>query len=142
MIKKLKRRQVYSRYKDNIWEADLADMGLLSSFNRGVKYFLCVICVIDVFSKYPLVDKKAKTVLDGFVRIVNESKPKPNKLWIDQGRQFYNELMKKWLNHNDILMYSTCNEGKSVVAERFIRTLEVETYKKWQHVIVVLILII
>ena len=55
-------------------------MGLLSSFNRGVKYLLCV---INIFIKYacvkPLADEKSKTVLDGFVGVVNKSKHKPNK---------------------------------------------------------------
>ena len=49
---------------------------------------------------------------------------KPNKIWIDQGGQFYNNVFKKCLSDNDIIMYSTYNEGKSVVAERFIRTLK------------------
>ena len=51
------------------------------------------------------------------MEIVNESNRKPNKLWADQGREFYNKLMQEWLNNNDILMYSTHNEGKSVIAE-------------------------
>ena len=46
-----------------------------------------------------------------------KSNRKPNKLWVDQGREFYNNLMRKWLDNNDILMYYTHNEGKSVVAE-------------------------
>ena len=54
--------------------------------------------------------------------IVNESNRKPNKLWVDQGREFYNKLMQEWLGNNDILMYSTHNEGKSIIAERFIKT--------------------
>ena len=82
-------------------------------------------CVIDVLTKYawvkPLKDKKIKTVLHGFIGIVNESMHKPNKSWVDQGRKFYNNLMQKWLDDNEILMYLTHNEGKSVVAGRFIR---------------------
>ena len=62
-------------------------MGSISSFNRSVKYLLRV---IDIFTKYawvkPLKNKKAKTVLHGFVKIVKESNRKPNKLWVDQGR--------------------------------------------------------
>ena len=65
--------------------------------------------------KYSLVkllkDKKAKTLLHGFIGIVNESRPKPNKLWVGQGREFYNNLMKKRLNNDNILMYSAHNEG-------------------------------
>ena len=70
-------------------------MGSLSSRNRGVKYLLSV---IDVFTKHVLVetlkDKKAKTVLHGFIKIVNIFKYKPNKLWADQEREFYNNLMQ------------------------------------------------
>ena len=106
-------------------------MESLSSKNKNVKYLLCV---IDVFTKCtwvkPLKDKKGKTVLNAFIEIVNESNCKPNKLWVDQGRQFYNKLIQEWLNNNDILMYSTRNEGKSVIAERFIKILKAKIYKK------------
>ena len=106
-------------------------MGSLSSNNKNVKYLLCV---VDVFTKYawakPLKDKKGKTVLNAFIKIVNESNCKPNKLWVDQGREFYNKLMQEWLDNNNILMYSTHNEGKSVMAERFIKTLKDKIYKK------------
>ena len=54
---------------------------------------------------------------------------KPNKIWVDQGGEFYNHVFKKWLSDNDIIMYSTFNEGKSVVAERFIRILKNKLYK-------------
>ena len=68
VIKKLKRKKIYARFKDSIWAAHLAKMGLLSSKNRGVKYLLCV---IDVFIKYDwvksLTDNKAKTVHHGFI---------------------------------------------------------------------------
>ena len=55
---------------------------------------------------------------------LNESNRKPNKLWVNQGRELYNKLMQEWLDNNDILLYSTHNEGKSVIAERFIKTLQ------------------
>ena len=103
-------------------------MDSLSSKNNNLKYLLCV---IDVFTKYVWVKPlKGKTVLNDFIQIVNESNPKPNKFWVDQGRQFYNKLMREWLGNNDILMYSTHNEGKSVVAEKFIKTLKSRIYKK------------
>ena len=82
VTKKFKRKKVYSAFKDNIWVADLAEMGLLSSFNRGVKYLFCVIdgFIKNVWVK-PCTNKKAKNVIDGFIGILNESKCKPNKLW-------------------------------------------------------------
>ena len=87
VIKKFKRRKVYARFKDNMLDADLAEIQLLSSKNKNVKYLLCV---IDFFTKYawvkPLKDKKGKTVLNAFIEIVNESNGKPNQLWIDQRR--------------------------------------------------------
>ena len=52
-----------------------------------------------------------------------------NKIWVDEGSKFYNNSFKKWLKDNDIEMYSTHNEGKLVVAERFIRTLKNKVYK-------------
>ena len=57
-------------------------------------------------------DKKPKTFLNGFIKIVNESNSKPNKLWVDQGRELYNRFMQKWLDDNDILIYLACNKGR------------------------------
>ena len=106
-------------------------MGSLSSKNKNVKYLLCV---INVFTKYSWVkslkDKKGKTILNAFIEIVNESYSKRNKLWADQEREFYNKVMQRWLENDDILMYSAHNEGNSVIAERFIKTLKAKVYKK------------
>ena len=130
IIRKFNKRKVYSSFKDNIWGADLADMQLLSKFNKGIKYLLCV---IDLFSKYafvvPLKDKKGISIVNAFHSILNKSKRKPNKLWVHKGSEFYNVSFKKWLQDNDMVMYSTNNEGKSVVAERFIRKLKSKIYK-------------
>ena len=59
----------------------------------------------------------------------NLNNRKPNKIWVDHGNEFFNNQFKKWLKDNSIEMYSTHNEGKSVVAERFIRTLKNKIYK-------------
>ena len=69
-----------------------------------------------------LTDKKAETVIENYTNL-NGSKCKPNKWWVDQGRVFYNIFIKRWLDDSDILIYSTYNEGKSVVVKRFLRTL-------------------
>ena len=74
-------------------------------------------------------DKKGATITNAFQKILDSSKRKPNKIWVHQGSQFYNNSFKKWLKDNGISMYSTYNEGKSVVAERFIRTLKNKIYK-------------
>ena len=68
-------------------------------------------------------------MVNAFQSILNDSKRKPNKLLVDEGSEFYNRSTKSWLQENNIEMYSTYNEGKSVVAERFIRTLKSGVYK-------------
>lgn len=79
VIKKFKKLKVFLRFKDNIWAACSADMESLSSINRRVKYLLCV---IDVLIQYAwvkrLTNKEARTVLNDFIGIVNQSKRKPN----------------------------------------------------------------
>ena len=73
--------------------------------------------------------KKELVLLMHLKKIIKQSNKKPNKIWVDQGNEFYNQDFKKWLSDNAIIMYSTFNEGKSVVAERFIRTLTNKLYK-------------
>ena len=86
-----------------------------------------------MYSKYafviPLKDKKGIIITNAFNKIIKQSNRTPNKIWVDQGGEFCSRVFKKWLSDNDIIMYSTFNEGKSVVAERFIRTLKNELYK-------------
>ena len=77
----------------------------------------------------PLKDKKGMSIVNAFQKFLNDSKRKLNKIWVDKGSEFYIRSMKSWLQDNDIAMYSTNNEGKSVVAERFIRTLKNKNYK-------------
>ena len=88
MIKKLKRKKDYTRFKDNNWEEDLAEIGLLSSMNQGVKDLLCA---IKVFAKYgcvkPLTDKIAKIVLYSFIKRIKKYDRKPNKSWVVQVRE-------------------------------------------------------
>ena len=105
-IKKFNKRKVYSQIKDNVWGVDLADMQSLSRKNKGIKYLLCA---IDLYSKYafviPLKDKKVISIVNACNKIIKQSRRKPNKIWVDH------------------------NEGKSVVPERFIRTLKNKLYK-------------
>ena len=130
IIRKFNKRKVYSQFKNNIWGVDLADMQSLSRKNKSIKYLLCA---IDLYSKYafviPLKDKKGISIVNAFNKIIKQSNRKPNKIWVDQGGEFYNNVFEKWLSDNDINMYSMYNEGKSVVAERFIRTLKNKLYK-------------
>ena len=104
-------------------------MQSLSKYNKGIQYLLCA---IDVFNKYvwvvPLKDKRGISIVNVFQKIISEGK-KTNKIWVDQEGEFYNKLFKRFLKINNIEMYSTYNEGKSVVAERFIRTLKNKIFK-------------
>ena len=91
VIKKFRKRTVYSGFKDNIWGADLADMQLICKFNKGLRFLLCV---IDIFSKYawifPLKDKKGITIINAFQKILKETDRKPSKKCVDKGSEFYN----------------------------------------------------
>ena len=78
---------------------------------------------------FPLKDKKGVIIVNEFQSILKKSNKKPNKIWADKGSEFYNNSFKKWLQGNDIATYSTNNEGKSIVAERFITTLKNKIYK-------------
>ena len=118
-------KKVYSSFRDNILGVGLADMQSLSKYYKGIKYLLCA---IDLFSKclwdIPIKDIKGTSIVNTFKKILSDSNRKPNKIWVDQGSEFHNKSFKDFLKINNIKMYSTCNEGKSVVAERFIRTLK------------------
>ena len=80
-----------------------------------------------MFSKYtwvvPLKDKKGVTIVNAFQKIISEGR-KPNKIWVDQGSEFYNNKFEDFLKINNTEIYSTYNEGKFVIAERFIKTLK------------------
>ena len=116
--RKFKKRRVLVGGIDKIWTADLADMSALSKDNHGYTFLLLV---IDTFSKYgwviPLKDKKGQTVADALKTIFEERKPE--KLWTDKGKEFYNKDVKDLVE-----IYSTENEEKSSVVERWIRTIK------------------
>ena len=99
IIRKFKRCKVYSSFKENIWGTDLADMKLVRKYNKGIRFLLCM---IDIFSKYacvtPLKNKKDATIANAFQSILNNSRRKSNKIWVDQCSEFYNKSFKKWLD--------------------------------------------
>ena len=123
MRKKFKRRRVLVSGIDKIWAADLADMKEFSKDNQDVTYLLCV---IDIFSKYgwlvPLKDKTGKSVASALRTIFEERKPE--KMWVDKGKEFYNKDVKDLIE-----LYSTENEEKSSVVERWIRTMKERMWK-------------
>ena len=93
IISKFEKIKVYSSFKDNIWGVDLADMQLISKYNRGIRYLLRA---IDLFSKYvfvvPLKHKKGTTIVNAFQSILNNLKRKQSRIWVDQGSEFYNNV--------------------------------------------------
>ena len=98
-------------------------MQLVSKFNKGFRFLLCV---IDIYVKYawviPLKDKKGISITNALQNILDESNRKPIKIWVDKSNEFYNRSMKSVLQNSNIEMYSTNNEKKIVIAERFVRT--------------------
>ena len=104
-------------------------MQWLSKYKRGIRYLLCT---IDLFSKYawvvPLKDKRGISIVNAFQKIASKGR-KPNKIWVDKGSEFENYLFKRVLKKINIKMYSIYNQGKSVVAEKFIRALKNKIYK-------------
>ena len=85
-----------------------------------------------LFSKHawvvPLKDKRVIIIVNAFQQIISKGR-KPNQIWVDEGGEFYNKFLKSLLKINNIEIYSIYNEGKSVVAERFIRTLKNKIFK-------------
>ena len=104
-------------------------MQLLSKYNKGIRYLLYG---IDIFSKHaqviPLKDKKGISFVSAFQKIISVGR-KPNKICVDQGGEFYNNSFQDFLKMNSIEIYSEYNGGKSVVTERFIRTLKSKLFK-------------
>ena len=128
--RKFLRRSVISYSIDDIWGADLVDMREWNKDNKGFNHLLTV---IDVLSKYawgvPLKDKRGDTVTAALKSIIDKSGRTPNHLWVDEGAEFYNKVMKAYLDKNNINMYSTYSENKSAVVERFNRTLKTNMWK-------------
>ena len=85
-------------------------MQLLNKFNNGIHFLFCV---IGIYSKYPWViplkNKTGITITNAFQKALDESRCKPNTIWVSKGSEFYNGSMKSWLQDNDIEMYSTHN---------------------------------
>ena len=123
-------RRVIAHKVDDIWCSDLVDMQKLSKWNRGYKYLLMV---LDLFSKYgwivPLKTKTGLEVSKAFESILEKNKPK--MLWVDKGKEYYNKNMLDLLAKDKITIYSTENEEKSSVCERWNRTIKDKMYKRF-----------
>ena len=129
ITRKFTKRKVFVKGVDEIWAADLVEMGRFSEWNKGIKYLLMV---IDVFSKFgwiePLQNKKGETVVAAFEKIFKSGR-QPRLLWTDKGKEFYNKNVNQLLSKKNIKLYSTENEEKSSVAERFNRTIKQRMWK-------------
>ena len=129
--KKFPRRKVHASGPDQVWSMDLVEMIEWKDDNDGEKYMLTV---VDVFTRYawakPMLSKSAIDTFAAFIAIVEESGRKPQKIWVDQGKEFHNSVFKKWMAKNDCIMYSTFGESKSVIVERFNKTLKT---KMWHY---------
>ena len=117
------KRYVFVRNVDDIFGADLVDMQSLSRQNKGFKYILMI---EDVFSKYgwaiPIKSKTGPAVKEALEKVFKNHVPK--KLWVDKGREFYNKDVEKLLKQHDIAMYSTENDEKCSIVERWNKTIK------------------
>ncbi len=123
-------RQVITKGNNDVWGADLADFTSYADDNDGYKYALVV---IDAFSRYawaqPLKTKTPAAVWSALQSILDDANSKPERLWVDQGAEFYNKLWTDKLKQLNIARYSTYSEYKVSVAERFIRTLKTNIFR-------------
>ena len=128
--------------KDDIWSADLIETvdsknnRIYDPETKSYNNFKYILMVIDLYTRYawavPLKNKTGESTKEAFETLFENNPERiPNKLWVDHGNEFYNKIMDKFLKENEIEIYSTQNEGKAVVIERFNRTIKHWMYKKF-----------
>ena len=124
VIKKFQRIQIQTHYKDECWSIDLIDRSSLSKYNKNYKF---IFTIIDNHTKYawaiPLKDKTGKSTTAAFKNLLETSKRKPQEVWSDRGKEFYNTTFIHYLKEQNIQIYSTNSDLKAVFVERFNRTL-------------------
>ena len=128
---------------DEQWQADLADVALISRSNNGNRFILTV---IDIFSRYawarPLKSKKGNEVANAFKDIFEEGRI-PKRIQTDQGKEFENRFVKRLFEEHDIELFSVKSAYKAALVERFNRTLKTKIWKyftnnltnKWTNVL-------
>ncbi|DAC81738.1 TPA_asm: integrase [Stylophora coral adintovirus] len=125
------KRRVIVNGIDDTWCSDLVEMQKFAKWNKGYRYLLMV---LDIFSKYgwivPLKNKNGESVAEGFKKIFAEGR-KPKRLWTDKGSEYYNTHVKDLLKANGVELYSTENEEKSSVCERWNRTIKTKMWKQF-----------
>ena len=124
VIKKFDRIKIIPHYKDECWSIDLIDRSSLSKYNKNYKF---IFTIIDNHTKYawaiPLKDKSGRSTTTAFKSFIEKAKRKPDKIWSDRGKEFYNKTFLEFLKQNEIQIYSTNSDLKAVFVERFNRTL-------------------
>ena len=124
VVKKFDRIQIQTHYKDECWSIDLIDRSSLAKYNKNYKF---IFTIIDNQTKFawaiPLKDKSGKSTTTAFKKLIETSKRKPEKVWSDRGKEFYNKTFLDFLKQNEIQIYSTHSDLKAVFVERFNRTL-------------------
>ena len=124
VIKKFQRIQIQTHYKDECWSIDLIDRSSLAKYNKNYKF---IFTIIDNHTKYawaiPLKDKSGKSTTTAFKSLIEKAKRKPDKIWSDKGKEFYNKTFLDFLKEQNIHIYSTNSGLKAVFVECFNRTL-------------------
>ena len=124
VFKKFQRIQIQTHYKDECWSIDLIDRSSFSKYNKNYKF---IFTIIDNHTKYawaiPLKDKSGKTTTTALKSLIEKTKRKPDKIWSDRGKEFYNKTFLDFLKEQNIHIYSTHSDLKAVFVERFNRTL-------------------
>ena len=124
VIKKFDRIKIIPHYKDECWSIDLIDRASLSKYKKNYKF---IFTIIDNHTKYawaiPLKDKSGKSTTTALKSLIEKAKRKPDKIWSDRGKEFYNKTFLDFLKQNEIQIYSTYSDLKAVFVERFNRTL-------------------
>ena len=124
VIKKFDRIKIIPHYKDECWSIDLIDRASLSKYNKNYKF---IFTIIDNYTKYawaiPLKDKSGKSTTTALKSLIEKAKRKPDKIWSDRGKEFYNKTFLDFLKQIEIQIYSMNSDLKAVFVERFNRTL-------------------
>ena len=124
VIKKFQRIQIQTRYKDECWSIDLIERSSLSKYNKNYKF---IFTIIDNHTKYgwaiPLKDKSGRSTTTAFKSLFEKAKRKPDKIWSDRGKEFYNKTFLDFLKEQNIHIYSSHSDLKAVFVKRFNRTL-------------------
>lgn len=123
--RKFNRERIIVSDIDVQWEADLVEMKGVSRINRDYAYLLTV---IDVLSKFawvvPLKNKQASSIVIAFERIFKNSERRPKQIRTDKGGEFVNAVFEKFLKKEKIRFFTSNNETKAAIVERFNRTLK------------------